>query len=111
MEYNLLSSQQNDKTLNLYADDYYENHVIGNMKVTNKKQCVLSFVSQVDFENMLIIKLMISQHTLITNCVNFMQVFWNASKQSNPVTDFRRQNLTSMDVRFWLLKSIPSLKE
>ena len=24
--------------------------------------------------------------------------------------DFRRQNLTSMDVRFWRLKSIPALK-
>ena len=26
-------------------------------------------------------------------------------------TDFRRQNLTSLDVRFWFLKSVPALKE
>ena len=26
-------------------------------------------------------------------------------------TDFRRQNLTSIDVRFWRLKSIPALEE
>ena len=26
-------------------------------------------------------------------------------------TDFRRQNLTSIDVRFWRLKSIPALTE
>ena len=26
-------------------------------------------------------------------------------------TDFRRQNLTSIDVRFWRLKSVPALKE
>ena len=24
-------------------------------------------------------------------------------------TDFRRQNLTSLDVRFWRLKSVPTL--
>ena len=35
-------------------------------------------------------------------------------EQLNPFsagTDFRRQNLTSIDVRFWRLKSIPALKE
>ena len=25
--------------------------------------------------------------------------------------DFRRQNLTSVDIRFWRVKSIPTLKE
>ena len=33
---------------------------------------------------------------------------------SNPFSagiDFRRQNLTSVDVRFWRLKSIPALKD
>ena len=35
-------------------------------------------------------------------------------KRINPYSagiDFRRQNLTSVDVRFWRLKSIPALKE
>ena len=47
------------------------------------------------------------QHAVEVHC----EMQWGIVKPFSAGTDFRRHNLTSVDVRLWRLKSIPALKE
>ena len=55
------------------------------------------------------LKILIRLHQeekLTKNVIKYERVFINPCSAE---TDFSRQNLTSVDVRFWRLKSIPAL--
>ena len=47
----------------------------------------------------------------VSICSNLQRMMLLNVKHYSAGTDFKRQNLTSVDVRFWRLKSIPTLKE
>ena len=47
----------------------------------------------------------------VSICSNLQRMMLLNVKPYSAGTDFKRQNLTSVDVRFWRLKSVPTLKE